>query len=124
MNELDNFGRLIVDSIRDKALLHLSELKEGKLRTPSVQDLQESIRQLSEAEKNTLTRTVTRILDVCLHDFLNTVQQTHDLNEGLEVFMNGTSVAEESGMLNGEIYGEDGWIARFSKHPICEDINQ
>ena len=38
--------------------------------------------------------------------------------------VDGKPVAELSDGLHGEIFGDEGWIVRFSKHPAPEELRR
>ena len=56
-------------------------------------------------------------MDVALHDLLFALQEAHDLQQGIELLVDGVNVAGLSGMLQGEPLGPDGLIARFGEYP-------
>ena len=116
MTPLDKFGEFIIKNFRDKALEQHYMLQEGKLRGKSIQELQRVVSNWSDENKATLNQVVIDLLDTALHDLLAALQESHDLDEGVEILVDGINVAEESGMLNGEPLGDEGWIAKFSKY--------
>jgi hypothetical protein len=124
MNAVEQFGKIMVKTIRDRSILHTIEFLNAQLRSPSVIELQKKLSQFSAEEKNIVLRTLILVTDSCLHDLLCRIQESHDLKEGMEIFMNTCNVANASGMLHGELFGEDGWIDRFSQYPWCEDVIQ
>jgi hypothetical protein len=112
---LDRFGELLVKSLRDKAIEQNEMLLAGQLRGKAVQPLQARVGALSEDQKDVIRDVVNDLLNVALHDFLFALQDAHDRNLGIEVVVDGSNIAELSGMLHGEALGPDGWIDRFSK---------
>jgi hypothetical protein len=48
--------------------------------------------------------------------FFSLLQDAHDRKLGVEVSVDGTSIAEVSDGLQGEPYGERGWIRRYSEY--------
>jgi len=112
---LNHFGKFLIENFRDKAIRQYDMLVHGKLRSPSIQEVQAWAMSLSPADKAMLTRLVVDALDTAMHDFLFSLQDAHDRELGIEVIVNGKNIASASGMLNGEPLGEDGWIERFSE---------
>lgn len=116
MEALDQFGRFIVVNLRDKAIDQHIQLRDGKLKGESVQDLQNQVALLTTEQKDLMLRVMKDAIDTAMHDLLFAIQDAHDRNQGIEIIVSGTNVAEASGMLNGEPLGPDGWIVRFSQH--------
>ncbi|WP_157522228.1 hypothetical protein [Mitsuaria sp. 7] len=114
---MDKFGELLVRSLRDRAIEQHEMLLAGALRGKDLQALQQRVASLSPELKSLLRELVLDALDVALHDVLLAFQSAHDRDVGVEVLVNGTNAAEHSGMLHGELFGPDGWVARFSRYP-------
>ena len=117
MKPLDRFCQFMVSNLRDRALEQHELLLKGRLRGIVVQGLQNDVAKLTSEQRELLRKVVTDVVDTALHDLIFAIQDAHDRLLGLEVLMDGTNVAEESGMLHGEPLGEVGWIARFSRFP-------
>ena len=120
MTALDKFGKFIVSRRRDKVIEQYEVLEEGGLRSPAVQALQNALGKLTAEEKQIVKQCVIDTLDTALHDTLCAFQESHDLADGIEIVVDGENVAELSGMLHSELFGEQGWYARFSEYPpVC-----
>jgi hypothetical protein len=52
-----------------------------------------------------------------MHDLLFALQEESDAEGAVRVYVNGDEVAKLSDGLHGEIFGDDGWIARYSEYP-------
>ncbi|QLE02003.1 hypothetical protein HX109_10720 [Galbibacter sp. BG1] len=113
---LDKFGQLIVKNMRDKQLDHLYGLLEGKWRAKETKSLQGKLSNFNEDERKTLLLLVDNILTHTMHDLLFVIQSNNDMGDGLKVLMDGENVAEISDGLQGEIFGDEGWIKKFSKY--------
>jgi hypothetical protein len=122
MNELDKFGKFFIQNLRDKSLDYLEGLFERKWKAPDLQNLQDRVAAFSPEFKQTVRELVESILTDGMHDLLFAIQENHDCNEGIEILVDGKPVAELSDGLHGEIFGEDGWMVRFSKHPAEKEI--
>lgn len=121
IDPLSKLGELLIHSLRDKSVEQHEMLLAGKLRGKKIQPLQARVSALSPEQKELLRDVVVDTLDVALHDFLFALQDAHDRGVGIELLVDGSNVAELSGMLQGEPLGPDGWIARFSKFPREDD---
>jgi hypothetical protein len=115
MNPLDKFGKFMVENLRDRALEQNQMLLNGDLRGQNIQELQSRIASLPAEQRELIARLAKDLIDTAMHDILYAFQDAHDRDLGIEVTVDGANVADESGMLNGEHLGSNGWIDRFSK---------
>jgi hypothetical protein len=111
---LDKFGRFIVERVRDGALRSYSLIREGRVAAPGLQQLKQDFAKLPLETKGVVDQLVLRTVESALFNVLVGFQEAHDLEQGIELIVDGTVVADESGMLHGELFGDDGWVARFS----------
>ena len=56
------------------------------------------------------------VVDTGLHDFLFALQQIADFDNDINVLVDGKNIVEQSDGLHGELFGDNGWFARYSKH--------
>jgi hypothetical protein len=117
---LEKFGAFIVRNLRDKMLFDLSMILSGRWKAPSLQELQTRISRFSETDKGTLCELAAHLTTTGMHDLLLALQDEADADGSVRVFVDGREVAKLSDGLHGEIFGEDGWIARFSEYPAPE----
>lgn len=113
---VDAFGMMIME-MRDRGISFYDMLAEGKWKAPALQALQQDLASLSPETRETTRKCVVRTLENAIHDFLFALQEAHDRNSGLAVTVDGVDVAEKSDGLQGEPYGRNGWIAKFSRYP-------
>jgi hypothetical protein len=116
MTPLDKFGQFVMRNLRDRAIGHHRKLQAGEWRAPALQALQSAVVALPEDTQRLVLRCVAEAIDTATHDFLFALQDAHDRKLGVEVSVDGTSVAEVSDGLQGEPYGERGWIRRYSEY--------
>jgi len=117
MKNLDKFGQFVIANLRDKAIQQHLMLQRGELRGKTIQELQSKVVSLPDEQKAIMRKVVADVIDTALHDFLFALQDAHDRRLGIELAVDGHNVAEQSGMLQGEPLGEEGWIKRFSGFP-------
>jgi hypothetical protein len=118
---LDKFGEFFVRNTRDKMLFDLHMLLRGEWKAPALRPLQKKISKLSAAEKEVVREMVEHITTGGMHDFLFALQEHADDADGsVRLIVDGVEVAKLSDGMHGEIFGEDGWIARFSEYPQRE----
>lgn len=117
MNDpLDIFGEFVVLNLHDKMLFDLDTLLKSGWKSPGLQNIQSRIQNLSECEKALVREIVLRIIEAGMHDFLFALQEEYDNKGLLHFFVEGEDVAGLSDGIHGEIFGDDGWINRFSKY--------
>ncbi|WP_417888156.1 DUF6547 family protein [Zunongwangia sp.] len=107
---------MIIDNLRDKQIDWFKGLIQGKWRSQESKEFHAKLSKLTQEEKQVVADVLEKILEKSMHDFLFAIQESNDLDSGLKVFMDGENVAELSDVLHGEIFTEDGWIERFSRH--------
>jgi hypothetical protein len=115
--EVDKFGQLLVTKLRDAALDFFGGLARGHWKSPSTRQLQADIAELSSEQRELVRRCVLACVDRGIHDFLFALSESHDCNGGISLVLDGRDIASLSDGLHGEPYGEDGWVAKFGKHP-------
>ncbi len=117
MNDtLDKFGKLIVEKLRDKQIDMFQGLIKGTWRDKGSKELHVKLSKLTQDQKQVVADVLEETLECVMHDFLFAIQESDNLDTGLKVYMDNKNVAELSDGLHGEIFGEEGWIHRFSRH--------
>jgi hypothetical protein len=118
MNEsLDKFGAFFVQNLRDRMFDDLEGLLRGEWKAPAIQELQDRVRGLGDAERQMLRDLVEHITTTGMHDLLFALQEQADAGGAIRVLVDGNEVAKFSDGLHGEIFGDDGWIVRYSRYP-------
>lgn len=115
MNPVDAFGSVLIEKLRDNAISYFEGLLHGKAPIDAKRLSLHLSEVLSEEQKQLLVSACADAIDVGMHDFLFALQVAHDLNQGIEVLVNGKNIAEESDGLQGEPWGEEGWIKKCSR---------
>ena len=114
---IEKFGAFFVQNLRDKMLDNLEMLLQGKWKAPELRELQRKLARLNEYDKKTLRDLVERIITGGMHDLLFALQEEADNDGKIRLLVDDKEIAKLSDGLHGEIFGEKGWIVRFSKHP-------
>ncbi|MDQ0062696.1 hypothetical protein [Paenibacillus harenae] len=112
---LDKFGKFIMNNLRDRAIDHYDTLSNGKCKAPSLRQIQAELNQFNEEQKNIIRTVIFSCVGNGIHDLLFALQEAHDNNEKIDVFVDGVNVAEVSDGLQGELFTKNGWYHRFSK---------
>jgi hypothetical protein len=114
---LDKAGRFIMEHLRDRGLEFVERLIAGLCKAPAMAALQDDVKALPAAQQDMIRRCVSASLDGALHDFLFKLSERADLENDIQLVVDGESVATLSDELQNEPYGDEGWIVRFSRHP-------
>lgn len=110
----DQFGEFIVQNLRDRMFEGLERLMGGGSKAPAVQKLQAQLSSFTPEQKQVLRDLVEDLTTTGMHDLLFAIS---DSGGAVKVLVDGHDVAQLSDGLQGEIFGDDGWIVRFSKYP-------
>ena len=108
-------------NLRDKSLDYLESMFERKWKAPA---LQNRVAGLSPEYKLIVRELVENIFTDGMHDLLFAFQEHHDCGEGIEIMVESKPIAELSDGLHGEIFGDEDWMVRFSKHPAEREIEE
>lgn len=122
MNPIDIFGKMLVEKFRDDAISYFEGLLHDKAPIDVKQLSTHLSGALSEEQKQFLLSACADAVNVGMHNFLFALQIAHDLDQGIEVFVDGKNIAKESDGLQGEPWGEEGWIKKFSRFPALPSL--
>jgi len=112
---LDKFGQLLMKRVRDEAVTDWKMMIDGRMKGASAEKVREFLGRLSEADKKLFSQLIPGVVDTVLHHLLWTAEQESDLYVGVETDNGIENLREISDGLPGELYSDEGWIARFSK---------
>jgi hypothetical protein len=118
MKELDTFGKMIMEKLRDEAISFVEGLVRGHWKAPALKKLQRDIKKLDEQQVEVLRRTVRAATDAAVHSLLFALQEAGQ-DGTLEIRINGKNLAELTDGLQGELFTENGWQARFSDYGVA-----
>ena len=88
----------------------------GLPERPRRHHLRNDLARLTPEQRDTARRAVIEALDHGLHDFLLALSESPAVGAGIAVVVDGRNVAEQSDGLHGELFGDSGWFAKFSRH--------
>ncbi len=115
---LDYFGKALMQSVRDESIEQWDMIITGRMKSITARKIQSIFTSFSEEQVGIVNQIVPEIVDTTLHYLLWTLEQEMSINIAVEV--DGgiiPSIRDVSDGLAGELYTEDGWIARFSSYP-------
>jgi hypothetical protein len=117
-NGLDELGKILMERVRDEAIGHWDSILSGKMKDEESQAIHQQVRKMGPQIEALVRALVPRIVDTTLHHLLWTLEQNQERLKLIFVGEEGeTDAAADSDGLPGELYTEEGWIARFSKGP-------
>jgi hypothetical protein len=116
--QLDKAGRFIMEHLRDRGLELFDGLVAGLHKAPALAGLQAEVMTLTIEPQAVVRRCVSASLDGAIHDFVFKLNERADLENDIQLIADGVSVAELCDTLQDEPSGADGWIVRFSRHPV------
>ncbi len=112
---LDTFGELLITKVRDKAILEWRMIMSGHMKGEHTASVLKA-REWSPETKALFLSLVPEIVDTVLHHFLWTFEQNEHIRIAMELPDEKVeSLSAISDGFPGELYSEEGWIARFSK---------
>jgi len=114
MSELDDFGRMLMHEVRDRAIRELFDRLTGPSDgTPP----DESPRRLSSsADAEAIQDVILTVVDGAIAGFLFFMDRANTLKT-FDVFSpSGASVAALSDGIHTEPFGSDGWVEKYSDY--------
>lgn len=112
---LDKLGEILMKQVRDKAIGDWERIVTGQMRGASAERIRQHLACLSPQQTDLLLKLIPQIVDTTLHHLLWTVEQEKSLDLMLKDEQAVAHSAQgASDGLPGELYGDQGWIARFS----------
>lgn len=119
---LDKFGEFIVQNLRDPMFGALEKLLSGN--APASRELQDQLAGFTAEQKQVLCALVEELVTTGMHDLLFAIQEEADAGGPVKILVDGHEVAKLSDGLHGEIFGDEGWIVRFSKYPSQAELDR
>ncbi len=113
---LDKCGQFLIGRVRDRAIEHWEKVMAGSMNDMESKGIFKSLSTFTPEQMKLVRSLLPGIVDSALHYLLCGLEEEEDIkivvrHEGQEQDINQVSDG-----LAGELYTEDGWIHRFSKH--------
>jgi len=116
---LDLFGETLMLEVRDRAINEWTGIIEGRMKSPISQKIFEKLQHLQPEDKIYLKQLFSEVVDTTLHFLLSLVEESEQIDIVFHADSGETlNIKEISDGLAGELYTEDGWIARFSERSV------
>ena len=116
---LEHFGRVLMAEVRDATIEKYEMIADGTLKSARASELREKLAAFSNEQGVVARELVVSAVDDAIHNLLWMLEQNADeisLMCDAPDAAAKESVSDLSDGLCGELYGEDGWIARFSAY--------
>ena len=116
---LDQFGTEFILRIRDAAIEEYQMVKSGEMNSVSAKKIFKHFSSFSEEQKKKIDAIVLDSMEMMLHKFLFYFEENDNwaiVEKGPAENSGLSHLAEVSDGLSGELYSDDGWIAKFSKY--------
>lgn len=116
---LEKFGQIIISEVRDEAIDKFQMIASGEMKSAAATSLHEKLTGFSKDELDVVREVVVSSIDDVLHNFLWMIEQhEEDISVGCAEHEDSSKedVRELSDGLSGEMYTEDGWIAKYSRY--------
>lgn len=114
--QAERFGQFVVEKLRDRPLNFFDAVLAGRMKSERVKALGTELVALTEEQKGVVRRCVQMAPDHAIHDFLFALGEAHDFGTEIEVLVDGENIVGQSDGLAGELFGEKGWLTKYSKH--------
>jgi hypothetical protein len=113
---LHTFGGVLISQVRDAAIRQWRQIVRGGMKATEFEATK--LTELQEEGKAAFLSLVPRVVDTVLHHLLWTLEQPDDIAIAVQVGVDRVESLKEvsGGGLAGELYTEEGWIARFSEY--------
>ena len=114
MKELEQFGDRVMKEVRDEGIRYWDAIRKGEIKAEVALKINELF------IKNNLSEDMEwiapLIVDSCVAKFLRMIEQEDDIS----IFFKGLNIKNLSDGLVGELYGENGWVAKLSCNPASK----
>ena len=115
---LTTFGQELMTEVRDRVLSDLNQTISGQMLSDSAQQLHTKFEKLTDEDKSFFIDAIVQYVDLTIFKFLFMFEETDNwavIDKEVAESNKLDDIAKLSDGLVGELFTEDGWIARFSK---------
>lgn len=114
---VDDFGAMLMKQVRDNQIELWDQTLSGKVKYKNYQQVHEKLAQtLDPAQLALVQRLTVWVIDDVIAHFLAMLEENDEID--VTVHLDGKTVPSLRDAIDGleaALYGEDGWIIRFSK---------
>lgn len=113
---MDEFGKLLMEKLRDVSIELCEGLTESRYESPGHKEIQKELEGFTPEQKEILIKCVTYCIDGGINDYLFNLDKELRKSDSLALMVKGESVINKTEGLSRELYGEDGWQQRYSAY--------
>lgn len=118
---LDVFGEIFISRVRDHSINQWEMILDGRMKSDAAKNVRKKIKNLHDDSQEVFTDLLPEIIDTAIFSMLVMFES----EEGIAVSINrkgvkADSINEISDGLAGELFSENGWIAKYSQKPHNE----
>lgn len=111
-------GKLIMEKARDDSISCLFDEIKGNINSYQGIRIRELLTNFNKEQIEIIIKLVPTVVDTSLHYFLDMIDSSDEIKLLFkEGDLNYIDIKELSDGLAGELYSDEGWIAKFSKQP-------
>lgn len=121
---MEKFGKLVIETFKDNTVRAFEWYLTDYGAADQSRVLSAKIKDLPDETKDALRDCVIESAMTGVHDFLFGLEEAQNFGEGIDLTVDGIDIVSASDGLNYEIFGEDGFDAKFSQYPTGEDIEE
>lgn len=120
---LDLFGEALMNNVRDTQMRLWDQTLAGTVKSRPYKLMHEKLKSIFDSEQiAALERLMPWVVDNTIADIMGMLQDKHNqVDVIIRTNEEAISLYAASDLLNGELWGEEGWISRFSKERPTDD---
>lgn len=114
---LEKFGNILITQVRDQAITQYDKTVAGKMISDISPTLSKDLSNFTEEQLLLIRKLIVGSIDSVIYNFLWMLEDNEDEIE--LIYSDETkkiNINQLSDGLSGEIFTEDGWIAKYSKY--------
>jgi len=111
---LDQFGQFVIQNLFDKGINQFQRLAHGEIKAPELLTLQQELKRFNKQEIAIIQKLIIEIMESSMHDFLFAIQERSEAENDIQITVEQHNIAEQSDGLHGEMFGENGWMKKYS----------
>lgn len=116
LDPLDLFGKTLIEEVRDQTIKTMEWSFQGTARAPYQLELMAGLQKLDPAARDLCSQAVLLAIDHAIANTLDLFEEgASDYVVALKKEGGLEDISAKSDGLQGELYTQDGWVARFSK---------
>jgi hypothetical protein len=115
---LNDFGKILIEDVRDSCLLHGVKTIDSEMRDPTCKDIGEKLSHLNKIDKEVIKDLISMTITDTIFTFMDMFESNADK---MKLLVNKDNVEYDLNKLSDKMGAEitfsdeDGWIQKFSK---------